>query len=253
MSISADAHHLFYCTPFVDQVCKNWLPNHHPSASQHGFAETNHIFENGRLLRFVLVITWMLQSLAVADMDKIFVSANDLLVDTFHLALSIEEADFKPDVILGIWRGGATVAMTIQEYFSYRGQDAEHLSIRLDKVGTNGSSRIIADSDGLDFLCTKIGKATNLLIVEDIFATGKTIQAISDGLYERLGEDAPENMRLAAPWYKPVAAESDREPDFYLRTTEKWVVFPHELTGLTESEIKIGKKDFATLVEPITI
>lgn len=186
-------------------------------------------------------------------MDKIFVSANDLLVDTFHLALSIEESGFQPDVILGIWRGGATVAMTIQEYFSYRGEDAEHLSIRLEKVGTNGSSKIVADPNGLDFLCTKVGKDTNLLVVEDIFATGKTIQAISDGLCERLGEDAPENMRLAAPWYKPAAAKSDREPDFYLRTTEKWVVFPHELTGLTESEIQIGKRDFATLVTPMPV
>lgn len=181
-------------------------------------------------------------------MDKIFVSANDLLIDTFHLALSVEESGFQPSFILGIWRGGASVAMTVQEYFSYRGVETDQLAIRTETVGTNGSTRTVADSDSLDFLHTKLDSNSNLLVVEDIFASGHSVEAVISGLKERMGEEFPENVNVASLWYKPVANESGLEPDFYLRTTEKWVVFPHELTGLTNAEIEIGKPDIATLV-----
>lgn len=183
-------------------------------------------------------------------MDKIFVSANDLLIDTFHLALSVEESGFKPDYILGVWRGGASVSLTIQEYFSYRGVDADHMAIRTEKVGTNGSTRTVADNDSLEFLHTKLEKTSNVLIVEDIFASGHSAEAVIKGLQEHMGDDAPENIQLASIWYKPVANDSSMEPDFYLRTTEKWVVFPHELSGLTSAEIEIGKPEIATLVAP---
>lgn len=181
-------------------------------------------------------------------MDKIFVSANDLLIDTFHLALSVEESGFQPSFILGVWKGGASVAMTIQEYFSYRGVETDHLAIRTETVGTNGSSRTVAHADTLEFLQTKLDAKSNLLIVEDIFASGHSIESVISGLQELMGSDAPENIRIASPWYKPAANESSLEPDYYLRTTEKWVVFPHELTGLTNSEIELGKPDIATLV-----
>lgn len=181
-------------------------------------------------------------------MDKIFVSANDLLIDTFHLALSVEESGFKPDFIIGIWHGGASVSLTIQEYFSYRGVDADYMAIRTEKVGTNGSARTVADSDSLDFLHTKLEKDSQVLVVEDIFASGHSSEAVIAGLKEKMGADAPEKIRLASIWYKPVSNDSSMEPDFYLRTTENWVVFPHELSGLTNAEIEIGKPDIATLV-----
>lgn len=181
-------------------------------------------------------------------MDKIFVSANDLLIDTFHLALSVEESGFQPDFILGIWRGGASISLTIQEYFSYRGVEADHLAIRTEKVGTNGSTRTVADSDSLDFLHTKLGKESSVLVIEDILASGRSADSVITGLRERMGDDAPEHIKLGSIWYKPIAKQSSMNPDFYLRTTEKWVVFPHELSGLTHTEMKLGKPDIATLV-----
>lgn len=181
-------------------------------------------------------------------MDKIFVSANDLLIDTFHLALSVEESGFTPDFILGVWRGGATISLTIQEYFSYRGVETDHLGIRTEKVGSNGSSRTEADADSLDFLHTKLDQDSRVLVVEDIFASGNSTEVVVEGLRERMGSECPEQVKVGSIWYKPVANESGLEPDYYLRTTEKWVVFPHELSGLTSAEMKLGKPDIATLV-----
>ena len=182
-------------------------------------------------------------------MDKIFVSANDLLVDTFHLALSVEESGFSPDFILGIWHGGASISLTIQEYFSYRGVDADQLAIRVERIGTNGSTRYVADANMLEFLQTRLTKDDSLLVVDDMFAKGHSAQAVISDLQTLMGEDTPQT-KVASIWYKPQANEVSLEPDFYLRTTERRVVFPHELSGLTEKEMKIGKPEVAALVSP---
>ena len=182
-------------------------------------------------------------------MDKIFVSANDLLVDTFHLALGIEESEFTPNFILGIWHGGASISLTIQEYLSYRGIHADQLAIRVETQGTNGSTRYVADKNMLEFLHTRLTKKDALLIVDDVFASGHHAQAVVEDLRNLMGEDAPE-IKLASIWYSPQSNETNVEPDFYLRTTERRVVFPHELAGLTEEEMRIGKPQVATLVAP---
>lgn len=183
-------------------------------------------------------------------MDKIFVSANDLLIDTFHLALSVEESGLKPDCIIGIWRGGASISLAIQEYFSYRGVESEQHVIRTEKVGTNGSTRTVANQNSLDYLQTKLEKESSVLIVEDIFASGNSADAVVSGLREKMRDNAPENIEIASIWYKPESRNTSIEPSFYLRATNHWVVFPHELAGLTDSEMMIGKPEIATLVSP---
>ena len=182
-------------------------------------------------------------------MDKIFVSANDLLVDTFHLALGVEESGYTPSFILGIWHGGASISLTIQEYFSYRGADADQLAIRVERQGTNGSTRFIADENTLEYLQTRLSKTDSVLVVDDMFASGQSAQAVITGLSERMGEETPD-IQVASIWYKPLANEVSIEPDVYLRTTERRVVFPHELSDLTEEEMRIGKPEVAAMVSP---
>ena len=38
-------------------------------------------------------------------MDKVYISANDLLLDSFRLAEQIFNSGFRPDFIIGVWRG----------------------------------------------------------------------------------------------------------------------------------------------------
>jgi hypothetical protein len=44
-------------------------------------------------------------------------------------------------------------------------------------------------------------------------------------------------MKIATPYFKPENNKTDRTPDFYLYETNEWLVFPHELTGLTKHEL----------------
>jgi hypothetical protein len=50
-------------------------------------------------------------------------------------------------------------------------------------------------------------------------------------------------VRVATLFYKPGAAQVPLAPDYYLRTTDRWIVFPHELAGLSDEEIK-AKDEF---------
>ena len=48
---------------------------------------------------------------------KQFISASELLEDSFKLASKILASGFKPTFIVGIWRGGAPIGITVQELF----------------------------------------------------------------------------------------------------------------------------------------
>ena len=54
------------------------------------------------------------------------------------------------------------------------------------------------------------------------------------------------------PWYKPTKNVTSVTPDYYVHETEQWLVFPHELNGLTPEEIQAGKPEMADLIGPAT-
>ena len=48
-------------------------------------------------------------------MEKIYITADQLLEDSFKLAINIFESGFRPDFIVGVGRGGAPVGIAVQE------------------------------------------------------------------------------------------------------------------------------------------
>jgi hypothetical protein len=53
--------------------------------------------------------------------EKRYLSANELLADSFRLGNIILDSDFRPTHIVGIWRGGAPVGIAVQELLEYHG------------------------------------------------------------------------------------------------------------------------------------
>jgi len=47
----------------------------------------------------------------------------------------------------------------------------------------------------------------------------------------------PRTIKVATAYYKPSRNRTDLIPDFYVHQTEDWLVFPHEIKGLSEEEI----------------
>ena len=53
------------------------------------------------------------------------------------------------------------------------------------------------------------------------------------------------------PYFKPTKNKTNRKPDYYIHETDNWLVFPHELEGLTAEEIRANKPELAQLMDKI--
>ncbi len=184
-------------------------------------------------------------------MDKIYISAQQLLEDSFSLGKQILETNFRPNFIVGVWRGGTPVGIAVQEMLAFFKVESDHISVRtslysgIDK--REGQVRV----HGLDYLINNINHDDSLLIVDDVFDTGRSIEAIVNTLQKKSRRNYPKDLRIATPWFKPSKNKTSRTPDFYLHKTDKWLVFPHELDGLTHGEISEGKGTLAEIVKSV--
>jgi hypothetical protein len=80
-----------------------------------------------------------------------------------------------------------------------------------------------------------------LLIVDDVFDSGRSIKAILDTLNAKSRKNTPHDIRIAMPWYKPKRNITTFTPEYYLHETDNWLIFPHEMDGLDEAEIFANK------------
>ena len=180
--------------------------------------------------------------------EKIFITAAELLRDSFLLASNILQSRFRPDYIVGIWRGGTPVGIAVQEFLDYAGVETDHIAIRTSHyTGINQTTRNV-QVHGLGYLIRKVNKQDSLLIVDDVFDTGMSVEAVIGELLKRARLNIPDDIRIATPWYKPSKNKTERVPDYYIHETAQWLVFPHELTGLTHEEVSRGKPEIADIV-----
>ncbi|MCY4343454.1 MAG: phosphoribosyltransferase family protein [Gammaproteobacteria bacterium] len=168
----------------------------------------------------------------------LYIDAQELLEDAFELGARVLESGFRPSFILAIWRGGAPIGMAVQELLDYFGVESDHIAIRTSSYsGIDGRSSEVR-IHGLNYLLKNIDRGDRLLVVDDVFDTGRTIEALIETLHEKARRNAPQEIRVAVPFYKPSRNLTDRVPDYYLRETEEWIKFPHSLEGLTNEQIK---------------
>lgn len=168
--------------------------------------------------------------------NKVYVSANQLLDDSFRLARKIYEDGFHPDFLLGLWRGGTPPGIAIHEFFRMKNLDPYHTSIKTQSyTGIEEQSENI-EIKGLGHVIDRCDADENMLIVDDVFDTGRTVDALIKEIKKLARRNTP-NIRVAVIYYKPTKTLVDVKPDYHLRTTEDWIVFPHELEGLSKKEI----------------
>jgi len=182
---------------------------------------------------------------------KIFIDAQDLLYDSFLLAKKVFDSNFQADFIIGVWRGGAPVGIAIQEYFEYAGIKTDHVAIKTSSyTGIDQQSKKI-QVDSLEYILNNINKHSRVLIVDDVFDSGRSIEAILERLKQETKDNYPTEIKVACPWFKPARNQTKLSPDYFIHQTDNWLVFPHEIVGLSDAELKDGKgKLFNTLPKP---
>ena len=170
--------------------------------------------------------------------DKFYISPQSLLDDAFRLGAMIMSSDFRPSYIIALWRGAAPIGIAVQEYLAFNGVESDHIAVRTSSyTGIDSQAREVAIY-GINYLIKTITYEDRLLIVDDVFDTGHTIEALITHINDKARRNAPCDIRVAVPYYKPSRNLTNRVPDYYLHETEKWLKFPHSLEGLTEEEVR---------------
>lgn len=133
----------------------------------------------------------------------------------------IEKLDYRPDAVLGITRGGLTmahflgIALDIREVYTIN-------AISYFNKRQEGDIKI--------FNIPNLGDAKRVLIVDEIVDSGKSMQKI----FEVLGEISPDvEFKSAVLFHKPTATYT---PDFYVREASEWIEFFWEVDLLAPEE-----------------
>ena len=183
-------------------------------------------------------------------MEKHFIRSENLIQDSFKLAWRVYEDGYRPNYIIGVWRGGTPIGIAVQEFFSVLGVPSDHIAIRTSHyqgIDERGSD---VEVYGLNYIIKQVESEDSLLIVDDVHDTGISIEKIVTDLKTACKKNTPEII-VATPCFKPSKNRTNRKPDYYLHETDKWLVFPHELEGLSLSEIKANKPEVSDLIKHI--
>jgi len=183
-------------------------------------------------------------------MDKLFIQSEELLKDSFNLAWQVYESGYRPNYIIGVWRGGAPIGIAVQEFLNVLGVSSDHIAIRTSHYKGIDEKESQVQVYGLNYVIKQVESEDSLLIVDDVHDTGISIQKIILDLQAACKKNTPE-IKVATPYFKPMKNKTDRKPDFYLHETKKWLVFPHELEGLSMDEIIEFKPELYDLVKKI--
>ena len=180
--------------------------------------------------------------------DKVFIEADELLLDSYRLAAQVIQANFKPSFMIAIWRGGAPIGIAVQEFLQYRGIESDHIAIRTSSYHGIDDQASQVQVHGLNYLAKNVIYEDRLLIVDDVWDTGLTIEAVIKELSRRARLNTPKEIRIAVPYFKPERNKTNLTPDFYVHEVDSWLKFPHSLEGLTIEEVQSHRPDLYEIV-----
>ena len=173
-------------------------------------------------------------------MERHFVSEADHIIDGYKLGTKIYASGFRPSFIVGLWRGGSTVGIVVQECLATLGIETDHIALRTSYEGpeeyaSTARSRGNIRVHGKQYLLETVNRQDHLLIVDDVYSSGRHTGAVIESLRRGLKRNFPEQVRVATIWYR--GDDPDAGPDYYLHASHDWIVLPFEVQGLRRDEI----------------
>ena len=152
---------------------------------------------------------------------------------------------WKPDILIALWRGGAPVGIAVHEFFKVTGWNIQHSplkSVSSTGIGENEGAVVFTHGDSIFGM---LRPGDKVLVVDDVFDTGKTAAAVKARI-DSVGAE----MRMACVYWKPEKNKTTLKPDYFVRDVGlDWIVFPHEIEGLTDAEIVEKDPVLAKLVK----
>jgi hypoxanthine phosphoribosyltransferase len=191
-------------------------------------------------------------------MEKEFISGDTIRDSALKLVHKMYSEDhFVPDIIYASLRGGAYMANVFSEYYKMvrireHGRPVFYAAVVARSYGyLRDQSNVMVD--GWTYSPEHLRTGDKILIVDDIFDTGKTVNALGAVI---MNKGIPrEDIKIAVYDYK-VPLYKDEEPlpiqpDYFCRKhvlnkaeDERWIHYNcHEFLGLTADEIDSQYKD----------
>lgn len=143
-----------------------------------------------------------------------------MLID---LASSIEKEHYRPEMIIGVLKGGIIPARIMSDLLDI--EEMGIIGVRFYK----GVSLREAKPE-LTIPPTPNVRGKNVLVVDDVIETGRTLQLVIDELY-RYGVREVKTLSLYVKKWSPIL------PDYYHSVTDKWIVFPWEIRETLKNNI----------------
>ncbi|MDR2952238.1 MAG: phosphoribosyltransferase [Treponema sp.] len=182
-------------------------------------------------------------------MKKEFLQFDEVRDNAIKLAYRIYKDGFIPDVIYVSLRGGAYLGNVISEYFKFIHTDKRPVYyaavVARSYVGVGHSDQIRID--GWTYSPEHLRVGDKVLLIDDVFDTGKTINYLAQIL---LDKGIPrDDLKIAVHDYKFFTDKEKQlpfQPDYWCRKIETtavsestWIHYmSHELVGLTEEELE---------------
>lgn len=178
-------------------------------------------------------------------MEKHYLSANEYQTDIWHLAAKIRDSGWKPDFLVGLWRGGAPVAIAVHEFFRATGWDVQHIPLKCWSYTNIGENEGQVGFMLGEAIFGMFHSGDRVLFIDDVFDTGKTAAAVMERM-RGIGADA----KIACVYWKPAKNTTNLVPDYIAKDIgSDWIVFPHEVDGLTPDEIREKDASLAALMK----
>ena len=141
---------------------------------------------------------------------------NDIYISTVKLATKILSSKRKFDLIIGILRGGSTIAVILSDLL---GLDVRTIRVKAYKGTQMSGKPIIYDEPCADFRDAKV------LVVDDVCDTGLTFKVVS----EYLKLKGVSSFASAALVKK---SSCDYKLDYWVLEDDRWILFPWELVEI---------------------
>jgi hypoxanthine phosphoribosyltransferase len=148
-------------------------------------------------------------------------------------ATRILSGSFKPDVIVGVSRGGWLPARVLSDLL----ENPNLASVKTENyvgIGKPSSKPVLTQCLSADVAGKKV------LVVDEVADTGESLKLVKEHVLEKGALE----VKVAVLYHKPSSAV---KPDYYEKETSCWVVFPWETKETLRKIFETNKTHAATL------
>jgi hypoxanthine phosphoribosyltransferase len=169
------------------------------------------------------------------NLEFVIPTWDQIYIFLLNLAEKISEDSFKPDVIVGVSRGGWPPARVMSDLL----ENPEIANVKAEFY------KGVAETKGEPIITQPVSvsvKNKKVLLMDDVADTGKSLRLVESHLREKGATE----VKIATIYYKPWSVVV---PDYYERKTSSWVIFPWERKETVRHIIERYKSEGKTVKE----